>query len=322
MNSAIVGGEYVEIRVKGQPVKVPSACILGRTVITTGRWIKTAVVMDEEMIEGETVEDPESFRCLLKHSGLQADLFTFAQKLPDLTPRHPYHLEWDNAAVIPITCFADWLANRADSSVRKNLKRAKRHGVVAQLADFDDALVEGICRINNESPMRQGKPFWHYQKDFDTVKLENSTYLDRSAFIGAYLDGELIGFIKMVYVGTVATTVQVISQKRHSEKKPTNALLAKAVEICEHKGMSHLVYGQYAYHGVNNSLTEFKHRNGFKQVLLPRYYVPLTAKGAIAIKLKLHRGLGDSIPAPVLAQLLKLRRALQSRKTQSAREVD
>ena len=322
MNSAIIGREYVEIRVKGQPVRVPSACILGRTVITTGRWIKTALVMDEEMVEGETVEDPESFRYLLKYSGLQADLFTFAQKLPDVTPRYPYHLEWDNAAVIPITTFADWLARRADSSVRKNLKRATRCGVVTKLADFDDALVEGICGINNESPMRQGKPFWHYQKDFDAVKRENATYLDRSVFIGAFLDGELIGFIKMVYVGTVATTVQVISQKRHSGKKPTNALLAKAVEICEQKGMSHLVYGQYAYHGVNNSLTEFKRRNGFKQALLPRYYVPLTAKGALALKLKLHRGLADSIPAPVLAQLLKLRGLLQRPKTQSAREVD
>ena len=321
MNSAIIGREYVEIRVKGQPVRVPSACILGRTVITTGRWIKTALVMDEDMVEGETVADPDSFLYLLKHSGLQADLFTFAQKLPDVAPRRQYHLEWDSAAVIPITSFADWLANRADSSVRKNLKRAKRDGVVVRLADFDDALVEGICRINNESPIRQGKPFWHYQKDFDAVRRENATYLDRSAFIGAYLAGELIGFIKMVYVGTVATTIQVISQKRHSEKKPTNALLAKAVEICEHKGMSHLVYGQYAYHGVNNSLTEFKRRNGFEQALLPRYYVPLTAIGALALKLNFHRGLADSIPAPVLAQLLKLRRLLRSRETQSAREV-
>jgi hypothetical protein len=321
MNSTMIG-EYVEIRVKGQPVKVPSACILGRTVVTTGRWIKTVLVMDEEMIEGETVADPESFRYLLKHSGLRADLFTFAQKLPDVAPRHQYHLEWDNAAVIPITTFADWLANRADSSVRKNLRRAKRLGVITKLAEFDDALVEGICRINNESPIRQGKPFWHYRKEFDAVKLENATYLDRSAFIGAYLDGELIGFIKMVFVGTTATTVQVISQKRHSEKKPTNALLAKAVEICEQKGMSHLVYGQYAYHGVSNSLTDFKRRNGFEQVLLPRYYVPLTAKGAIALKLKLHHGLAGSIPSPVLVQLLKLRRLLHSRKTQSTQEVD
>lgn len=322
MNSAIIGCEYVEIRVKGQPVRVPSACILGRTVITTGRWIKTALVMDEEMVEGETVADPESFRYLLKHSGLRADLFTFAQKLPDVTPQHQYHLEWDNAAVIPITSFADWLSNRADPSVRKNLKRAKRHGVITKLADFDDALVEGICRINNESPIRQGKPFWHYQKDFNAVKLENSTYLDRSAFIGAYLDGELIGFIKMVYVGNIAITIQVISQKRHSSKKPTNALLAKAVEICEQKGMSHLIYGQYAYHGVNNSLTDFKRRNGFEQVLLPRYYVPLTAKGTLALKLNLHRGLADCIPAPLLVQLLKLRRLLHSREIKSTQEVD
>ena len=48
---------HIEIRVKGKPVSVPSAQIDGRTVITSGRWLKIAAAQDEELIEGETVRD-------------------------------------------------------------------------------------------------------------------------------------------------------------------------------------------------------------------------------------------------------------------------
>src|SRR4029077_414565 len=102
--------------------------------------------------------------------------------------------------------------NRAHSSVRKAVKRAQRLGVVVRVAELDDAFVEGIRGIYNEVPIRQGRHFWHYQKDFETVKRENSTYFERSTFIGAYFNDELIGFIRMVYAGGVANTLQVISQ--------------------------------------------------------------------------------------------------------------
>ncbi|MDH4186729.1 MAG: hypothetical protein OEV08_07010, partial [Nitrospira sp.] len=159
--------------------------------------------------------------------------------------------------------------------------------------------------------------FWHYQKDFDTVKRENSTYLERSAYIGAYFNDELIGFIRMVYIGNVAATLQVISQKRHFDKKPTNALIAKAVEICEMNKVSHLVYGNYLYNDMHNSLTEFKRRNGFEQILLPRYYIPLTLKGQIALKLRLHHPLVKLIPKPVLSQIRRIKTFWRKRNTQS-----
>jgi hypothetical protein len=94
---------------------------------------------------------------------------------------------------------------------------------------------------------------------------------------------------------------------KHYDKRPANALIAKAVEICEQKGISHLLYYNYIYNDPKSSLTEFKRRNGFEQVLLPRYYIPLTPKGKIALSLELHRGLVQRIPKPLLMQLLKMR---------------
>ncbi len=67
------------------------------------------------------------------------------------------------------------------------------------------------------------------------------------------------------------------------------------------------MYCSYVYNDPDSSLTEFKRRNGFEKVLLPRYYIPLTAKGKIALKLGFHRGVVKNIPKPLLRRLLKMR---------------
>ncbi len=298
---------YTEIRVKGKPVAVPSVQIDGRTVITAGKWLRVAAVQDEDLVEGEAVADPASFVLHLKETAPKADIFTFVQKLPETTPKYTYHLEWDNLAVIPITTFSDWWEKRVESSVRRAVRKAAKAGVVVKLAEFDDAFVKGIVSINNETPTRQGRRFWHFQKSFDAVKRENSTYAERNAFLGAYCKDELIGFIRMTYADKVANIVQLLTMMKHYDKRPANALIAKAVDICEQKGISHLMYYNYIYNDPKSSLTEFKRRNGFEKVLLPRYYIPLTPKGKLALSLGLHRGLAQRIPKPLFTQLLKMR---------------
>jgi hypothetical protein len=95
--------------------------------------------------------------------------------------------------------------------------------------------VKGIQQIYNEAPLRQGRPFWHFGKDFDTVKRENGTYLERSEFLGAHLHHELIGFIKIIYVDRIATLIQILAKNEHQDKRPMNALVANAVKLCESK---------------------------------------------------------------------------------------
>ena len=298
---------HTEVRVKGKAVSVPSVQIDGRTVITTGKSLKIAAIREEELVEGDTIAEPESFIPRLKKSGLNTDLFTFAQRLPDKTPRHGYHIEWENAAAIPITTFSNWWKEGAEYSIRKAVNRAKKLGVTTKLVEFNDDFVEATYPIYNETPVRQGKAFWHYGKDVQTIKRELATYLERSSFIGAYYQDELIGFMKVSSVGTTATITQILSSKKHFEKRPNNALIAKAVEICESQGRSHFIYGSFVYYDPNSTLTEFKRRNGFEPVMLPRYYIPLTLKGQIALRLGLHRGIVGNIPMPILRGILKIR---------------
>lgn len=91
-------------------------------------------------------------------------------------------------------------------------------------------------------------------------------------------------------------------------KKPSNALLAKAMELCEAKGLSHLIYGKYFYGNKRNSpLLDFKIRHGFREILIPRFYVALTGWGALCLKLKLHRGVTGVLPPRMIEMVLRAR---------------
>src|SRR5208283_5155978 len=93
-----------------------------------------------------------------------------------------------------------------------------------------------------------------------------------------------------------------------NDKRPANALIAKAVELCEKRGVCSLTYGMFNYGNKQDSpLREFKSRNGFEEVLTPRYYVPLTGWGRLAMKLGLHRGLLGILPPSVIAWGLNAR---------------
>jgi hypothetical protein len=306
--STCVKVAQAEISVGGKASYLPSAEICARTVVVTGNWLRIATVKDEELVEGEIVEDPNGFIEQLKKSALRADILCFPQKLPEITPKYIFTFEWDNWAAIPVTCFNDWWEKRLPQETRKNVRRAAKRGIVVKVVPFNDELVKGIQGIYNETPVRQGRPFWHFGKDFDTVKRENATYLERSEFVGAYLHHELIGFIKIIYVDRIATLIQILAKNEHQDKRPMNALLANAVKLCESKGVSFLLYGKYVYTGNESSpLTEFKRRNGFEEIRFPRYFVPLSTKGKLAIKSGLHKGVKGLIPVPVMNLLRGLR---------------
>jgi hypothetical protein len=285
---------------------------ISRNIVIAGGFIRLAAVQDEEWIEGEPVPEPEAFIRDLRGKP-PADIFTFARPIPYSQPCYPFYFEWDNVAVAKLGKFAQWWESLPQET-RKNVRRSQRRGVTITRANFDDQLVRGISNVYNETPIRQGRKFWHYGKSFEQVKAENATYLDRSEFIGAFFKGELIGFIKVVKVNNVVRIMQIVSMEAHSDKRPTNALLARAVEICCEKRATHLIYGKYVYGKKESSpITEFKRRNGFERLSFPRYYIPLTGVGALAIRCGLHRGVAQLVPEEVTTLFLAARAAIYRR---------
>lgn len=288
---------------------MPALSVGDKTIVLNGRWLKTAVVRSEEWLATE-LEDPEGCIQELKRQssrGVRADIFTFTQKLPNLIPKYSYPTEWESLAVARIPTFKEWWEGLPQET-RKNVRRSQKRGVVVRVDPFSDELIRGIIGVNNDSPMRQGGKFAHYGKTFDQVKKDESSFLDRSDFICAYFGDELIGFLKLVYRGDVAAILNLIPKPSHVDKRPANALIAKAVELCAARGIAYLTYGKYNYGNKRDSpLREFKIRNGFEEMLVPRCYIPLTGWGTLCMKLRLHRGLLGILPTRVIDFALNAR---------------
>jgi hypothetical protein len=294
--------------------------ICGKDIRIEGTLIRTARLDGDKYI---FLDDPEAMMAGLQNCGTRVDLFTFMQRLPETSPKYPYPWELDNLAVLPISTFDEWWVKQIDNKTRNMVRKSERKGLRTEEIPFNDALVHGISTIYNESPVRQGKRFPHFGKDFQTVRREEATFLDSSIFIGAFFNSELVGFAKLVCdeTRTQAGLLNIMSMIRHRDKAPTNALIAQAVRACAERYIHYLVYSSFTYaKKKTSSLSDFKERNGFKQVDLPRYYVSLTRLGGVAFRLGWHRRLVERLPEPLVARARELRDAWYSRKLQNALE--
>jgi hypothetical protein len=276
-------------------------------VMVRGRLIRVG------RLESDAIDfpnDPAATLIDIQSARAGIDVFTFVQTLPRTQPEFSYAMEWDNFAAMPISTFEHWWNKQIDRKVRNMARKGEKHGLVVRESTLDAAFAQGIWDVYNESPVRQGKPFWHYGKDVETVRRENSSFLERSVMIGAYFQESLIGFLKLVISrdGNQALVMQILSMMKHRDKSPTNALIAQAVRSCAERGVSHMVYASFSYgRKKRDSLADFKLSNGFQRVEVPRYFVPLTLRGKVAMQLGLHHRFSEHLPESVLAQARKLR---------------
>lgn len=294
-----------KINIRGKMTSFTSIEINKLKIVIKGKYIRIAEVREDW---DQDVVDPDLIINSLKKLDVRIDLFTFIQRLPESRPQYNYNMEWDSVAAIPIISHEYWLRNQIPSQVRNKIKIANKSGVAVQKIVFGEDLVKGISSIYNETPIRQGTKNTHYNMDYELVKKLNGTFLDRCDFIGAFYDNELIGYLKIVYTDKYARVMGILGKVKHQSKSIMNLLLSKAVEICAEKKVPFFVYAKYDYGRVgSDSLKEFKKSNGFENILIPRYYIPLNTYGKMIVKLKLYRGIKNILPRWFVRKLLKAR---------------
>ncbi len=223
--------------------------INGKSIIVEGEIPRIAKLGQEWF---EDVENPEMLINALQSIEGGPDIFTFWQRLPDIEPKYSYTMEPDSIAALPIKSYSFWWEKQIDGAARNKVRKAQRKGIIVRPAVFDDPFVRGMTSIFNETPIRQGRRYLHYGKDFETVKQQ-----------------------------------------------------------------FRIPYLAYAY-WLDDGLGDFKRNNGFQQFDLPRYFVPLTRKGKLALKLGLHRRLKDSLPIAIKKPLQKLRKRWYNSRSSSA----
>lgn len=303
------------ISINGKVQQVPAFPLDNVVIIVNGAALKVAEVFDEYWLPADSLPEPKRVIECLQGVEPKPDLFTFAQRVPDAESKYDFHTEWDNVAVIPVSSHDKWLREQVSAATRRNIRTSEKRGVVVKAVEFDDSYVNGIMSIFNESPIRHGRRYRHYGKDFQSVQAENATYRERSTFLGAYLQDTLVGYMKIVWDTRSAAIMQILSKMEFLDRRPNNALLSEAVRLCAQRGVPYLLYERFVYGNKGeDSLTKFKESNGFIRMDLPRYYVPLSLKGRLSLKLRLHRG-KQWLPQGFRTKLIDLRRKWYARQT-------
>jgi len=295
--------------------------ICGTDIKIRGRLVRIA---HPELDKYEPLANPMAMLDHLRNCDTPIDLFTFMQHVPDTAPKYNFPMEWDNLAVLPVSTFENWWNRQISSYPRNRARQAEKKGVIIREVRFDNALAEGMWDVYNESPVRQGRRNVHYGKDVQRVYKEEATFLERSIFIGAFLGGKLIGFVKLVTDnnGTRANMMNIVAMVKHRDKAVTNALVAQSVRSCAERGIRYLAYQNFTYGNKRpDSLSHFKEVNGFKRIDLPRYYIPFTPLGRIALRLGFHHRLLDRLPEPLANKLREIRCAWYNRKLQAVTEA-
>jgi len=222
------------------------------------------------------------------------DIFTFLERkwcCPATEPSRIWVRGEDNIAILNLKTYDEWWKN-IGKKTRNMIRKSEKSGIKTRLVEPSDKLAEGMWKIFNETPIRQDRGFPHYGISLKDVEkglqsAKNCTY------IGAYLDDELIGFVQLVQGEKIIVISQILSMQQHRDKAVNNSLIAKAIAAITDLHEEWIMYGRMGNHP---SLDNFKLSNGFNKLTLTRYYVPLTSKGKIAIRLGLHRELKDVFP--------------------------
>ena len=230
------------------------------------------------------------------------DILTFIERKWCYTIPNPSDF-WvrteDNIALLQVTNYDLWWGN-IGKKTRNMVRKAEKNGVKTEVVEPNEKLAEGIWKIYNDTRIRQERAFPHYGISLQSVT-GNVLSVQDSTFIMALFQDELAGFIQLVHGDKTSIISQILSLQKHLDKAVNNALIAKAVKFCVNKRIKWIMYGRMGNHP---SLDKFKQSNGFSRFPVARYYVPLTKKGRIAVKMGLHREIKDVLPQPIKYPLI------------------
>ncbi len=288
--------------INGKTVRRNYVDVNGQTFVIRKGLVNYAA-LDDDLFHD--LKDPKAAIAGLARCRPRPDVFTFSQRVPEVDRKYDYQSISESLAVLPISTYEHWWSKQVKGTTRNMVRKSQKAGVEVREAAFDDEFVRGMVGIFNETPVRQGRPFWHYGKSFETVKRDFSTFIFREYLIGAYLGEELIGFVMLANAGRFGILGQFISKMQHRDKATNNALIAKTVEVCVQRELPYLLYTDWR----DTSLVDFKRYSGFQEMRLPRYWIPLTQKGVFALQLGVHHGWKTLVPASISDSLKKLRKS-------------
>jgi hypothetical protein len=296
---------------KGKEIPIYKTNYNNIEIIIRGKFLKYAYPINNGMVE---IFDPKNvIEYFDNMKNIRVDYFQFMQKIPNSKAVFKYYFVYDNLAAIPIESYSQWWSKQINGKTRNMVRKSKKSGIEIKSVNFDKFFVENVHTIFNESPVRQGKKFWHFGKSIEVINRQLSVDSKSHTYLGAFYKNEMIGFAGIRRVDDIGFLGQIISMIKHRDKAPNNALIDHSVLFCEKNNINYLIYDKFDYgKGGSDTLKRFKKDNGFQKYELPKYFLPITSFGKFVCDHKLHLNFTDFIPQPLYNMLRTIRKKIYS----------
>ena len=135
--------------------------IADKEISVAGNFFRTARLRHEWC---DFLENPPAALQQLQNGHSFADLFTFVQDICDNCGNYPFHMETTDIAVLPVTSYKQWW-DEIGFKARNKVRKVQKCGVELREVQLDDDFAKGVEAIYNETPIRQGRAFFHYGKN-------------------------------------------------------------------------------------------------------------------------------------------------------------
>jgi hypothetical protein len=198
-----------------------------------------------------------------------------------------------------VTSFAQWWED-IGFKTRNKIRKSQKSGVELRVEPLSDDFARGVEAIYAESPIRQGRRFFHYGQSAASIKEELSSFSDRSTLVGCYHAGEMIGFMKLFHGADVLRTIHIVAKISQRDKCAMDAMISQAVELCDRNKVHHLHYGSWTDGGIGV----------FRE--------PLNVRGRLMLGLNLQRPLRQRLPRALVGALTDARAKWNARTVVSA----
>ena len=211
----------------------------------------------------------------------------YTSRVAELLAQLSGHVRVMRARVLPLRGGFDYVWRRRFSKKARNLVR-KFERCGGEVALLDDPLehLDEIMEVNLSAPVRQGRPLPPSYTDRGAVEAGLRSRLEEMGehfrVYAAFLRGRLAAYAYVVDLNGYAYISRFLAHAKYMGYAPSNGLLSAVIEdLCE-RSVEVVQYGYWSRR--HPGLDHFLKQHGFLAGRVEAYYVPLSSRGALALR--------------------------------------
>ncbi len=192
------------------------------------------------------------------------------------------------ARILPLSKGFEYIwKNKFNKKARNLVRKFLRSGGKVELLKNPLNYVDDIMEINLSKPLRQGRPLpeTYTRKDLVIQILERNIRDKGEHFrvYGAFIKDKLVAYAYVSEHNGYAYISRFLTHAKYFKYAASNGLLSFIIESLCKEGVKVVQYGYWSrhYEGVNH----FLQQHGFEKGEVRAYYIPLTMKGSLVLKM-------------------------------------